>query len=188
VREHGHCGAGRSRCGRSWRHPGAQGMVGCKTALTLLGEGHRVVLHARSAERAASLGDFASRAAGIAVGDLQSAADTRSIADQVKRHRSHGCDHPQRWRLRAAKSRLVPRGAAGVLAINAGAVHADGTDRAPRSADLPQQRPASRRRRLPRRPRLDEAHLGSSDSGRISRPARLPILDSRSSSSRVSER
>ncbi len=57
--------------------------LGRATAETLLTQGHRVVLHARSAERAASLGEFASRAAGVAVGDLRSAAETRSIADQV---------------------------------------------------------------------------------------------------------
>jgi NAD(P)-dependent dehydrogenase (short-subunit alcohol dehydrogenase family) len=41
------------------------------------------VLHARSRERAAGIATFASRAAGIVVGDLGSAVDTRSIADQV---------------------------------------------------------------------------------------------------------
>jgi NADP-dependent 3-hydroxy acid dehydrogenase YdfG len=57
--------------------------LGRAAAETLLGEGHRVVLHARSAERRASLGEFASRAAGVAVGDLRSAVKTRSVADQV---------------------------------------------------------------------------------------------------------
>lgn len=62
---------------------GSSDGLGRAAAETLLGEGHRVVLHARSAERAASLGEFASRAAGVAVGDLRSATETRSIADQV---------------------------------------------------------------------------------------------------------
>ena len=45
--------------------------------------GHDVVLHARSSERASSLADLAPRALGIVIGDLQSAAETRSVAEQV---------------------------------------------------------------------------------------------------------
>lgn len=57
--------------------------LGRAAAQSLLDEGHRVVLHARSADRAAALGDLASRAEGVVLGDLQSSAETRSIADQV---------------------------------------------------------------------------------------------------------
>jgi NAD(P)-dependent dehydrogenase (short-subunit alcohol dehydrogenase family) len=57
--------------------------LGRAAAETLLGQGHEVVLHARSPERAAALGGLGSRAAGIAVGDLGSAAETRSVAEQV---------------------------------------------------------------------------------------------------------
>lgn len=57
--------------------------LGRAAAQSLLEQGHRVVLHARSADRAAALGDLASRAEGVVVGDLQSGAETRSIADQV---------------------------------------------------------------------------------------------------------
>jgi NAD(P)-dependent dehydrogenase (short-subunit alcohol dehydrogenase family) len=57
--------------------------LGRAAAQSLLDQGHRVVLHARSADRAAALGNLASRAAGIVVGDLRSAAETRSIANQV---------------------------------------------------------------------------------------------------------
>ena len=46
-------------------------------------EGHQVVLHARSRERASALDDLASRSAGVIVGDLGSAVETRSIAAQV---------------------------------------------------------------------------------------------------------
>jgi NAD(P)-dependent dehydrogenase (short-subunit alcohol dehydrogenase family) len=58
--------------------------LGRAAAHSLLDQGHRVVLHARSADRAAALGELASRAEGVVVGDLQSGAETRSIADQVK--------------------------------------------------------------------------------------------------------
>ena len=42
-----------------------------------------VVLHARSADRAASVGTLEKRCSGIMVGDLRSAPDTRSIGQQV---------------------------------------------------------------------------------------------------------
>ena len=57
--------------------------LGRAAAQSLLDRGHRVVLHARSAERATAVADLVSRSAGIAVGDLSSSAETRSIADQV---------------------------------------------------------------------------------------------------------
>ncbi|QIO36072.1 SDR family NAD(P)-dependent oxidoreductase [Bradyrhizobium sp. 1(2017)] len=57
--------------------------LGRAAAQSLLDQGHRVVLHARSADRAAALGEITSRAAGVVVGDLGSATETRSIADQV---------------------------------------------------------------------------------------------------------
>jgi NAD(P)-dependent dehydrogenase (short-subunit alcohol dehydrogenase family) len=57
--------------------------LGRGAAQTLIDEGHRVVLHARSRERASALEDLASRSASVVVGDLASAAETRSIAEQV---------------------------------------------------------------------------------------------------------
>jgi NAD(P)-dependent dehydrogenase (short-subunit alcohol dehydrogenase family) len=57
--------------------------LGRAAAQSLLDQGHRVVLHARSVDRAAAIGDLASRAEGIAVGDLRSGAETKSVADQV---------------------------------------------------------------------------------------------------------
>ncbi|WP_257166076.1 SDR family NAD(P)-dependent oxidoreductase [Bradyrhizobium sp. SRS-191] len=57
--------------------------LGRAAAQSLLDQGHRVVLHVRTADRAAALGELGSRAAGIVVGNLSSAAETRRIADQV---------------------------------------------------------------------------------------------------------
>jgi NAD(P)-dependent dehydrogenase (short-subunit alcohol dehydrogenase family) len=57
--------------------------LGRAAARSLLDDGHQVVLHARSSDRASALADLAPRAAGVVVGDLGSAAETRSIADQV---------------------------------------------------------------------------------------------------------
>ncbi|MBR0822974.1 SDR family NAD(P)-dependent oxidoreductase [Bradyrhizobium liaoningense] len=57
--------------------------LGRAAALSLLDQGHRVVLHARSTDRVTSLGELASRCEGVVVGDLQSGAEARGIADQV---------------------------------------------------------------------------------------------------------
>jgi NAD(P)-dependent dehydrogenase (short-subunit alcohol dehydrogenase family) len=57
--------------------------LGRAAAVTLMNDGHQVVLHARSKQRAAALADLAPRAAGVVSGDLASAAETRSIAEQV---------------------------------------------------------------------------------------------------------
>ena len=59
--------------------------LGRGAAETLIAQGHQVVLHARSKERAAALADLAPRAAGVAIGDLASADQTRLLADQVNK-------------------------------------------------------------------------------------------------------
>ncbi|SDL65129.1 SDR family NAD(P)-dependent oxidoreductase [Arthrobacter sp. ok362] len=60
--------------------------LGLATARTLLNEGHEVLLHARTRARAAALDDLAPQAAGVVVGDLSSAAETRDLAEQVNAH------------------------------------------------------------------------------------------------------
>jgi NAD(P)-dependent dehydrogenase (short-subunit alcohol dehydrogenase family) len=57
--------------------------LGRAAARTLMEEGHEVVLHARSQERASAVAGLASRSAGVVIGDLGSAVETRRIADQV---------------------------------------------------------------------------------------------------------
>ncbi|MBX5172620.1 SDR family NAD(P)-dependent oxidoreductase [Rhizobium sp. NZLR1b] len=57
--------------------------LGLAAARTLMKEGHDVVLHARSRERAAAIADIAAAALGIIIGDLASATETRSIAEQL---------------------------------------------------------------------------------------------------------
>jgi NAD(P)-dependent dehydrogenase (short-subunit alcohol dehydrogenase family) len=57
--------------------------LGRAAAGVLMGEGHDVVLHARTRERAATLSDLAPGAAGVVIGDLSSAAETRELANQV---------------------------------------------------------------------------------------------------------
>jgi len=57
--------------------------LGLEAARSLLGDGHQVVLHARSRDRARDLGEIAEQASGVVVGDLASAAETRGVAEQV---------------------------------------------------------------------------------------------------------
>jgi len=57
--------------------------LGRAAAEALIEGGHHVVLHARSPGRAASLDDLAPRSAGVVIGDLSRATDTRHIANQV---------------------------------------------------------------------------------------------------------
>jgi NAD(P)-dependent dehydrogenase (short-subunit alcohol dehydrogenase family) len=57
--------------------------LGRAAASVLMGEGHDVVLHARTRGRAAALSDLAPDAAGLVIGDLASAAETRELADEV---------------------------------------------------------------------------------------------------------
>jgi NAD(P)-dependent dehydrogenase (short-subunit alcohol dehydrogenase family) len=57
--------------------------LGLAAARSLIDDGHAVVLHARSRERASAIADIAVRSAGVVVGDLSSAGETRSVAEQV---------------------------------------------------------------------------------------------------------
>ncbi|WP_116090986.1 SDR family NAD(P)-dependent oxidoreductase [Sphingomonas crusticola] len=57
--------------------------LGLAAAQSLIADGHDIVLHARTTERRAALGEFAERAAGVAIGDLSRAEDVRRIAGQV---------------------------------------------------------------------------------------------------------
>ena len=57
--------------------------LGRAAAQALIDEGHQVILHARSLARAAVRDDLTPRSAGLVVGDLGSADETRSVADQV---------------------------------------------------------------------------------------------------------
>ncbi|HEY6129481.1 MAG TPA: SDR family NAD(P)-dependent oxidoreductase [Candidatus Acidoferrum sp.] len=57
--------------------------LGYAAARALIEDGHEVVLHARSHERATALADLAKKSLGIVLGDLSSAVDTQWIAQQV---------------------------------------------------------------------------------------------------------
>ncbi|TQF33669.1 SDR family NAD(P)-dependent oxidoreductase [Bradyrhizobium sp. UNPA324] len=92
--------------------------LGRAAAQSLLGQGHRVVLHARSADRADALGELKSRAQGIVVGDLKSAAETKAIAEQVNAiGRMDAVIHNAGVYTRPGRG-ATPEGHAETLAIN----------------------------------------------------------------------
>jgi NAD(P)-dependent dehydrogenase (short-subunit alcohol dehydrogenase family) len=57
--------------------------LGLAAARALIDAGHQIVVHARSQARALALDDVAPRAAGVVIGDLSSAVEIRSVAEQV---------------------------------------------------------------------------------------------------------
>jgi NAD(P)-dependent dehydrogenase (short-subunit alcohol dehydrogenase family) len=60
--------------------------LGLAAARSLISQGHAVLLHARSRERAASIEAIAARGMGVVIGDLSSAAETRALAENVNKH------------------------------------------------------------------------------------------------------
>ena len=92
--------------------------LGRAAAQRLMDEGHQVVLHARSPERARALADIASRSAGVVIGDLASAVETRSLADHVnEKGRMDAVIHNAGTYLTSGRS-PTPEGHATTLAVN----------------------------------------------------------------------
>jgi NAD(P)-dependent dehydrogenase (short-subunit alcohol dehydrogenase family) len=97
---------------------GSSDGLGRAAATTLMAEGHEVVLHARSARRAAELGDLAQRSAGVVIGDLGSAVETRGIAEQVNKiGRMDAVIHNAGIYQENSRA-ATPEGHAKVLAVN----------------------------------------------------------------------
>ena len=92
--------------------------LGLAAARALIEEGHAVVLHARSPKRAAALAGLASRSAGLVVGDLGSAAETRSIAEQVNKIGPMDAVIHDAGVYQIAERGNTPEGHATVLAVN----------------------------------------------------------------------
>jgi NAD(P)-dependent dehydrogenase (short-subunit alcohol dehydrogenase family) len=92
--------------------------LGRAAAQALIDEGHQVVLHARSKQRAAALADLAPRSAGVVVGDLGSAVETHAIADQVNRIGRMDAVIHNAGIYREPNRGPTPEGHAKVLAVN----------------------------------------------------------------------
>ena len=97
---------------------GSSDGLGLAAARALMEEGHEVVLHARSQERAAALVDLVPRSAGLAIGDLSSAADTRFIAQQVNKIGRMDAVIHNAGVYQTADRGNTPEGHATVLAVN----------------------------------------------------------------------
>ena len=92
--------------------------LGRAAAGVLMGEGHEVVLHARTLARAAALSDLAPGAAGVVIGDLASAVETRDLADQVNGiGRMDAVIHNAGVYLEPSRA-ATPEGHAKTLAVN----------------------------------------------------------------------
>lgn len=92
--------------------------LGLAAARTLMDEGHQVVLHARSTQRASAFAEIAPRAAGVVTGDLSSAAETRSLAEQVNNiGRMDAVIHNAGIYQESTRGK-TPEGHAKILAVN----------------------------------------------------------------------
>lgn len=97
---------------------GSAAGLGLGAARALLSAGHDVVLHARTSERASALGELAGEVAGVVVGDLSSAAETRSAAEQVNSvGRMDAVIHNAGTYLEPTRG-TTPEGHARTLAVN----------------------------------------------------------------------
>lgn len=97
---------------------GSNDGLGRAAAAALIREGHEVVLHARSPERAAMFGALASQAAGVVIGDLSRAAETRRVATDVNAiGRMDAVIHNAGTYLTAGRA-PTPEGHATTIAVN----------------------------------------------------------------------
>lgn len=92
--------------------------LGRAAARTLMAEGHEVLLHARSAQRASALADLAPRSAGVVIGDLSSATDTRAVAEQVNKVGRMDAVIHNAGIYRQRQREATPEGHAKTLAVN----------------------------------------------------------------------
>lgn len=92
--------------------------LGRAAALTLINEGHQVLLHARSKQRATALEDLAPRAAGVVIGDLALASETRAVAEQVNKLGRMDAVIHNAGIYREPNRGTTPDGRSKVLAVN----------------------------------------------------------------------
>lgn len=92
--------------------------LGYAAARTLLDQGHEVLLHARSKERASATAEIATRSLGVVVGDLSSAAETFGVAEQVNTHGPMDAVIHNAGVYRVPDRSATPEGHAKTLAVN----------------------------------------------------------------------
>ena len=92
--------------------------LGLAAARALIRDGHEVVLHARSAERAATLANIANRSLGVVIGDLGSAIETRSLGEQVNALGRMNAVIHNAGIYSTSDRATTPEGHAAILAVN----------------------------------------------------------------------
>jgi NAD(P)-dependent dehydrogenase (short-subunit alcohol dehydrogenase family) len=92
--------------------------LGLAAAQSLIDAGHEVVLHARSATRAADLAAIEPRSARIVIGDLSSAVETRRVAEQVNEFGRVDAVIHNAGIYRTDQRGSTPEGHAIILAVN----------------------------------------------------------------------
>jgi NAD(P)-dependent dehydrogenase (short-subunit alcohol dehydrogenase family) len=97
---------------------GSSDGLGRAAARTLMDEGHEVLLHARSRQRASAIADLSERSLGIVCGDLSSRTETRALAEQVNKvGRMDAVIHNAGIYLQSSRGN-TPDGHAKILAVN----------------------------------------------------------------------
>jgi NAD(P)-dependent dehydrogenase (short-subunit alcohol dehydrogenase family) len=92
--------------------------LGRAAARMLLTAGHQVVLHARTQDRVSAVDDLVSAGADFVVGDLGSAAETTSVADQVNAIGRMDAVIHNAGIYRQGSRGSTPEGHATILAVN----------------------------------------------------------------------
>ncbi len=92
--------------------------LGYAAARALMNDGHEIVLHARSRERAGAIEDVAAKAVGVVFGDLSISVETQKIAEQVNAIGRIDAVIHNAGVYRVASRSATPEGHARTLAVN----------------------------------------------------------------------
>lgn len=92
--------------------------LGYTAARALIQEGHHVVLHARSRDRATAIADLAPQSASMVIGDLSSSVETRQLAQQVNAIGRMDAVIHNAGIYRVSSRSATPEGHAITLAVN----------------------------------------------------------------------
>lgn len=92
--------------------------LGYAAARALIEEGHEVVLHARSRDRATAVVDLANKSLSVVVGDLSSSVETHQLAEQVNAIGRMDAIIHNAGIYRVLSRSATPEGHAKTLAVN----------------------------------------------------------------------
>jgi len=92
--------------------------LGYAAARAVIDQGHQVVFHARSRDRATAIEDLASKSFGVVFGDLSSSVETHKLAEQVNAIGRMDAVIHNAGIYRAPNRSATPEGHARTLAVN----------------------------------------------------------------------